>query len=168
MVTARFSLLLALIAASACTTSSSAQQTRTARERKVAPNFSLNDVNGRRVRLSDFRGKVVLLNFWATNCGPCKVEIPWFIEFEQKYRDRGLAIIGVAMDEEGWSIVRPYLTERRVNYRIVIGTEKLAGAYGGVEALPTTFLIDKQGRIAETHVGLISKQTYEDQITAML
>lgn len=135
---------------------------------KVAADFSLRDVDGKTVTLSDFRGKVVLLNFWATWCGPCKVEIPWFIQFEQQYKDRGFAVIGVAMDDDGWSVVKPYLQANRVNYRVVIGNDALSAKYGGVDSLPTTLLIDRQGNIAATHIGLVSRESYENDITRLL
>ena len=136
--------------------------------RKAAPDFALKDSNGKTVKLSDYKGKVVLLNFWATWCGPCKIEIPWFIEFEQRYKDRGFAVIGVTMDEESWDTVKPYITEKKVNYRVVMGDEAVGQAYGGVDSLPTTFVIDKEGRIASTHVGLVSKSNYENEIVKLL
>jgi cytochrome c biogenesis protein CcmG/thiol:disulfide interchange protein DsbE len=120
------------------------------------------------VSLSDYKGKVVLLNFWATWCGPCKVEIPWFVEFEQKYKDRGFAVVGVSMDEDGWEVVRPYLEKTRVNYRVVIGDDKVAQDFGGVESLPTTFILDKAGKTVSTHIGLVSKSDYENEIVALL
>ncbi len=135
---------------------------------KAAPAFSLKDSDGRTVSLADYKGKVVLLNFWATWCGPCKIEIPWFIEFEQKYKDRGFAVIGVSMDEEGWEVVKPYLAKNKINYRTVIGNDEMAQQYGGVESLPTTFVIDQGGNIHGTHVGLVSKSEYENQITELL
>jgi thiol-disulfide isomerase/thioredoxin len=137
-------------------------------KRNAAPSLTLKDSNGTSVTLADYKGKVVLLNFWATWCGPCKIEIPWFIEFEQQYKDRGFAVLGVAMDEEGWDIVRPYITEKRVNYRILMGNDQVAQLYGGVESLPTTFLLDREGRIASTHIGLISKGDYKNEITQLL
>ena len=135
---------------------------------KPAPEFSLKDSDGRTVKLADFKGKVVLLNFWATWCGPCKIEIPWFAEFEQKYKDRGFAIIGVAMDDEGWEVVKPYVAKSKINYRIVIGNDDVAASYGGVDSLPTTMIIDQDGRITSTHVGLVSKSNYEDEIVKLL
>lgn len=138
------------------------------KDRKAAPEFALKDVNGTTVRLSDYRGKVVLLNFWATWCSPCKVEIPWFMEFEQKHKDRGLAVVGIAMDEEGWDVVRPFLAEMRVNYRTLKGDDMIAQLYGGVDSLPTTFLIDRQGKIAAAHIGLISKNIYQNEIQELL
>ena len=138
------------------------------KDRKNAPEFALRDVNGATVRLSDYRGKVVLLNFWATWCDPCRVEIPWFIEFEQKNKDRGFAVIGISMDEQGWKVVRPFLAQMKVNYRNVVGTDMLAQLYGGVESLPTTFLIDREGRVASGHLGLVSKSVYQNEIQELL
>lgn len=137
-------------------------------ERKAAPEFALKDVDGRTVTLADYKGKVVLLNFWATWCGPCKIEIPWFADFEQKYKDRGFAVLGVAMDEEGWEVVKPYLAQSKVNYRVIMGNDSIANLYGGVDSLPTTFILDQNGKIASTHVGLVSKSNYEDEITELL
>ena len=138
------------------------------KDRKSAPDFSLKDADGRTVRLSDYKGKVVLLDFWATWCGPCKIEIPWFMEFERKYKDRSFAVIGVAMDDEGWDVVKPFISDLGVNYRIVQGTDMTAQLYGGVQALPTTFLIDRLGRVASVHVGLASKRDFEDGIEKLL
>jgi cytochrome c biogenesis protein CcmG/thiol:disulfide interchange protein DsbE len=137
-------------------------------ERKSAPEFSLKDVDGRNVSLAEYKGKVVLLNFWATWCGPCKIEIPWFADFEQKYKDRGFAVLGVAMDEEGWTVVKPYIAESKINYRVVMGNDSVASLYGGVDSLPTTFVLDKDGKIASTHVGLVSKSDYENEIVHLL
>ena len=136
--------------------------------RKAAPEFALKDADGKTVTLADYKGKVVLLNFWATWCGPCKIEIPWFADFEQKYKDRGFAVLGVAMDEEGWEVIKPYLAQSKVNYRVILGNDTVAGLYGGVESLPTTFVLDQNGKIASTHVGLVSKSDYENEIMQLL
>src|SRR5262249_17341367 len=112
------------------------------KDRKPAPDFTLKDSNGQTVKLSDYKGKVVVLDFWATWCGPCKIEIPWFIEFEQTFKDKGFSVVGVSMDEEGWTVVRPYIQQRKVNYRILLGTEQVGQLYGGVDSLPTTYLVD--------------------------
>ena len=145
-----------------------ASELKNQKARKPAPDFSLKDSNGKLVKLSDYKGKVVLLNFWATWCGPCKIEIPWFIDFEQRYKDRGFAVIGVTMDEDSWDSVKPYITEKKVNYRVVMGDDNVGKAYGGVDSLPTTFVIDREGRIASTHVGLVSKSDYEHEIVKLL
>ena len=138
------------------------------KDRKPAPAFSLTDARGTPVTLAEYRGKVVLLNFWATWCGPCEVEIPWFIEFEQKYKDREFAVLGVSFDDDGWKSVRPYIASHKINYRIMIGTEKMSQLYGGIDSLPTTFILDRQGRIAAQHLGLVDKSDYQNEILKLL
>jgi peroxiredoxin len=138
------------------------------KERKPAPDFALKDADGKVVHLADYRGKVVLLDFWATWCGPCKIEIPWFMEMQRKNKDKGFEVLGVAMDDEGWEAVKPFVTDLRVNYRVVIGNDATAELYGGVDALPTTFLIDREGKIAAVHVGLTSKKDFEDGVAELL
>jgi len=138
------------------------------KERRAAPDFTLRDADGKTVRLSDYRGKVVLLDFWATWCGPCKIEIPWFMDFERKHKDRGFSVIGVSMDEEGWDAVKPFINGLAINYRVLLGNDGTADAFGGIEALPTTFLIDRDGKIAATHVGLTSKGDFEHGIEELL
>ena len=137
-------------------------------ERKTAPDFALKDANGKVVHLSDYRGKVVLLDFWATWCGPCRVEIPWFMDLQRRDKDRGFEVLGVAMDDDGWEAVKPFLAELGVNYRVMIGDDLTAQMYGGVDALPTTFLIDKTGKIAAVHVGLTSRNDFEDGVEQLL
>ncbi len=138
------------------------------KDRKSAPQFSLKDAHGRAVKLSDYKGKVVLLNFWATWCGPCKIEIPWFIDFEQKFKDRGFAVLGISMDEDGWDAVKPYIEKQKVNYRVVVGSDEVADLYGGVSSLPTSFVLDRQGKIAGVHVGLVSRNVYQNEIEQLL
>ncbi len=137
-------------------------------QRRQAPEFALRDADGKLARLSDYRGKVVLLNFWATWCGPCKLEIPWFIEFERQHKHRGFAVLGIAMDEDGWNVVKPFIQRLRVNYRILMGDDMVAQLYGGVDSLPTTFLIDREGRIASVHIGLVSPRSYERDLEELL
>jgi len=136
--------------------------------RKAAPDFTLEDDAGQPVRLADYKGKVVLLNFWATWCGPCKVEIPWFMEFEKSYRDRGFAVLGVSMDDDGWQAVKPYLAAQRVNYRIALGNDRVSELYGGIDSLPTTVLIDREGRVASVHLGLVSRSECSTEIQQLL
>jgi peroxiredoxin len=135
--------------------------------RKAAPAFTLRDSAGASVRLSDYRGKVVLLNFWATTCGGCKVEIPWFMQFASKYQRKGLAVLGVSLDEDGWRAVKPYVKAKKINYRIVLGGDDVIRLYG-VEAMPVTLLIDRNGRIADSHVGLVDRRACEDEIVRLL
>lgn len=137
--------------------------------RKQAPDFTLTDENGRKVKLSDFRGKVVVLNFWATWCGPCELEIPWFVEFEQQYRSKGLEIVGVSMDEDGWQAIKPFIGQHRINYPVLLGNDSVGQLYGGVDSLPTTFIIDRDGTVAyPPHVGLADKSEYLGEIEALL
>jgi peroxiredoxin len=138
------------------------------KQRKPAPDFTLKDADGRTVKLSDYRGKVVLLDFWATWCGPCKIEIPWFMDMERRKKDRGFAVLGVAMDDEGWEVVRPFIAELGVNYRILMGNDETAQRYGGIESLPTTFLIDRAGRIAAVHVGVTGREDFDDGVEELL
>jgi thiol-disulfide isomerase/thioredoxin len=117
---------------------------------------------------SDYKGKVVLLNFWATWCGPCKIEIPWFIEFNKTYKDRGFAVLGVSLDDDGWKSVKPYIAEKKIDYTVVVGNDQVSKSYGDVESLPTTFIIDRDGRIAFVHMGLVGKDTYGEEIRSLL
>jgi peroxiredoxin len=136
-------------------------------ERRMAPDFVLADAFGKPVKLSELRGKVVLLNFWATWCAPCAAEIPWFIEFQRTYESAGLTALGVSLDEDGWSAVRPYIEAHKMDYRVMLGNDDVAQAYGA-SSLPTTFLIDRSGRIAATHVGICGKGEYEADIRRVL
>jgi len=170
---ARLSLAVAgiLLLSSGCSSTSRtvrAASVRPSKERKKAPDFALKDANGRTVHLSDYRGKVVLLDFWATWCGPCKIEIPWFQEFERQNKDKGFAVLGVAMDDDGWDAVTPFAKQRGINYRLVLGNDQVADLYGGLDALPTTFLIDRNGYIAAVHIGLTGKDDFEDGIQELL
>jgi peroxiredoxin len=135
--------------------------------RKAAPGFSLDDSKGAPVRLSDYKGRVVLLNFWATWCHGCKLEIPWFIEFENKYRDSGLAVIGVSMDDDGWKSVKPYIEEKKVNYTVVTGNEDLGKLYR-LGSMPMTVLIDRDGKIAVSYSGVVDKGACEREIRMLL
>ena len=147
---------------------SSAPKAQQHLDRKPAANFTLSDASGAKVALSDYKGKVVLLNFWATWCGPCKVEIPWFMEFNKTYKDRGLAVVGVSLDDDGWKSVKPYLAQKKIDYTVVVGNDAVSKSYGDVDSLPTTFIIDQDGRIAFMHTGLVSKDTYEKEIQSLL
>ena len=135
--------------------------------RKTAPDFSLVDSNGGSIRLSDYKGKVVLLDFWATWCHGCKTEIPWYMEFQRKYKDKGLSVIGVAMDEDGWKSVKPFLENIKFNYTIVVGNPELAKEYGA-DSLPVTLLIDRAGKIAVSHAGVVDKASFEKDVQTLI
>ena len=137
------------------------------KDRSLAPNFALEDVSGKSVRLADFRGQVLLLNFWATWCTGCEAEIPSFIHFENKYKNNGFSVLGVAMDDDGWESVMPYLKAKKMNYTVVVGNEALEKRYG-VTAIPVTILIDRKGRIADQHCGVIRRAQYQPLIEALL
>ena len=136
--------------------------------RTVAPDFTLPDAYGREVQLSKLRGKVVLLNFWATWCPPCRMEIPCLADFATRYREQGLEVIGISVDENGWKAVRPFLETQPVDYPIAIGGDAITRLYGGLESVPTTILIDRHGRIASTHVGIINKSSHEPLLQTLI
>jgi thiol-disulfide isomerase/thioredoxin len=136
----------------------------------AAPEIEFTALNSaKKMKLSDLRGKVVVLDFWATWCGPCKVEIPWFIELERQYKDQGFAVLGVSMDEDGWVAIKPYVQKMQMNYRVLLGNDDVSTAYGGLDSLPTTLLIDRQGKIASVHVGVsMGKEEFKNAIVQLL
>jgi cytochrome c biogenesis protein CcmG/thiol:disulfide interchange protein DsbE len=118
--------------------------------------------------LSDYKGKVVVLDFWATWCTGCKVEIPWFMEFQSKYKSQGLETIGAAMDDEGWEKVQPYVDEHPFNYPIVAGNAAALAKTLNIVGLPLTILIDRNGRIVDSHAGVVDKDAWEQEVRALL
>jgi peroxiredoxin len=138
------------------------------KDRKTAPDFSLKDGDGKLVKLTDYRGKVVLVNFWATWCGPCQEEIPWFKDFQRDYKDRNFTVLGLSVDEDGWKAIKPYLAKNNLNYPVVLADDRVQMLYGNVENLPTSFVLDQQGRVASHHIGLVSKKTYREEILGLL
>jgi peroxiredoxin len=131
-----------------------------------APAFNLVDVNGKTVSLADFKGKVVILDFWATWCPPCKREIPDFIQLQSEYGDKGLQIVGIALDQP--AKVTAFAKSNGMNYPVLMGTNEVAANYGGVEAIPTTFIIDKAGKIVTKFEGFRTKEIFESQIKSLL
>ena len=148
-----------------------------AANRKPAPAFQLMTEAGTKMRISDYRGRVVLLNFWATQCGGCVLEIPSFIELEKAYKDKGFTAIGVSMDisyeslkdaNEAWGRVRPFMAKHGVNYTIAMGDDAISKAYA-LNAFPATYLIDKSGRIAVAYVGVVvNKDNVTTNIKSLL
>ncbi|MGZ4789141.1 MAG: peroxiredoxin family protein [Terriglobales bacterium] len=134
----------------------------------VAPDFTLTTLDGEQVKLSDYRGKAVLLNFWATWCGPCKVEIPWFMDLERQYGAQGLVVLGVAMDDDGKNSVSKFAKEMKIDYTVLLGNDDVADQYGGVAGLPTTFYLDRNGKIVKKIEGLAGEGDIEDAIKAAL
>lgn len=135
---------------------------------KSAPNFELKALNGGTVKLSDFRGRVLVLNFWATYCAPCRVEMPWLIDFYQRYKAQGLEIVGVSMDDVDQKQVNAFAKEMNVNYTILLGNHSVGAAYGGVRFLPQTFLIDRDGQIVTNLIGIKTKRDFEENIKHLL
>lgn len=134
----------------------------------LAPDFELAALDGKNLKLSDLRGKAVLLNFWATYCGPCKVEMPWFVELQKEYGPQGLQILGVAMDEASPEDIAKFAGELGVNYPILIGKESVGQSYGGVGVLPTTFFLDRDGKLIAREFGLQSRSVFVDHIKKAL
>ncbi len=138
-------------------------------QRESAPAFTLPDMSGSDATLSDYTGQVLLLNLWATWCRPCRAEMPWFVAFQDVFAERGFAVLGVSVDEPGWGIVRPFLEQRPVNYRIALAdTLDRQAPFGPITILPTTWLVDRAGRVAAMHVGLVDRSTIELEIRELL
>ena len=135
---------------------------------KSLPGFRLEDQSGTQVTSREIEGKVVLLNFWATWCGPCRTEMPWFVEFQNRYRDAGFTVLAVSMDHQGWEVVRPFIEQQGLNFPVFVGDRDFGDAFGGVDVLPTTFIVDRTGKITARHRGLIDKSEYEKEIEALL
>lgn len=133
-----------------------------------APDFTLQSLDGKSMSLSDLRGKAVLLNFWATWCSPCKIEMPWFIELQKQYGSQGLQIVGVAMDDSSKEDIAKFASDMGVNYPVLLGKEAVGEAYGGVPALPESFFIGRDGKIVDKIIGLKGKAEIEDSIRKAL
>jgi len=135
---------------------------------KTAPSFTLQDLKGNQISLSDFQGKVVVLDFWATWCPPCVKEIPHFIELYEQYKDRGFAMVGISLDRQGVSVVKSFAQKYRVNYPILMTDGQVDKAYGGITGIPTTFVIDSAGNIRQKYIGYREKAVFEADIKALL
>ncbi|NIM02993.1 redoxin domain-containing protein [bacterium] len=133
-----------------------------------APDFTLPDLEGNSLTLSDFKGKVIILNFWATWCPPCREEIPDFVELYEEYKDEGLVIIGVNLDRGDSRTVKQFSKNYKINYPIVTGNVSVTQDYGGIRGIPTTFIIDRKGNIKEKYLGYRSKATFEEAVKRLL
>jgi len=138
-------------------------------QRKPAPRWKLPSLNGPRVELADYKGKVLLLNFWATWCGPCRTEMPWFSEFATKYKADGLEVVGISVDEKGWKVIKPFVADpaHGINYTILWDTMDLTVMYK-LATMPKTVLIDRDGKVAAIHNGLVEKDSFEGEIKQVL
>ncbi len=135
--------------------------------RVTAPDFTLTDVQGRPLSLSHDRGRVVLLDFWATTCGGCKIEVPWYVAFDTMYRDKGLSVLGLDMYGETPAVIRPFMAQWKMNYPVAVGTDALGESYH-LREMPLTLLIDRSGKIALAHAGVVDRAGFEKGIQELL
>ena len=133
-----------------------------------APDFMLLDINGGEKKLSDFKGKVVILDFWTTWCPPCKAEIPHFIELYNSYKDKGLEIIVVSLDWNAERIIGPFADENNINYILLVGNDRVTDSYGGIMSIPTTFVIDRNCNIRKRYIGYRDKEVFEKDVKELL
>ena len=135
---------------------------------KPAPEFSLKDSSGIERKFSDFKGNVVIIDFWATWCPPCREEIPHFVELYNQYKDQGLEIIGVSMDQSPERVIPGFIEKNNINYTILFGEDKVYDLYGGINAIPTTFIVDKDGNLVRKYIGYKEKGVFEQDIKELL
>jgi thiol-disulfide isomerase/thioredoxin len=132
------------------------------------PDLELATLDGSKIRLADGSGRAKLVNFWATWCAPCREEIPHFNEIYAEFRDDGLDIIAISMDEEGAEVVRPFVAENGMTYPVVLGSDQVAEAFGGVVGFPTTYLVDREGKVVDRWVGVIPPRILEEKVRALV
>jgi thiol-disulfide isomerase/thioredoxin len=142
-------------------------QTKGSASHPLAPAFSLTDITGKPLKLSDYQGKVVILDFWATWCGPCRIEIPSFVELQKRYASQGFTMIGISIDDSPEPVVDFY-KELQMNYPVAVGNDRLGELYGGLPGLPTTFVIGRDGRIYAKHVGAYDPHVFEAEVKELL
>jgi cytochrome c biogenesis protein CcmG/thiol:disulfide interchange protein DsbE len=147
---------------------------------KPAPNFSLEDLSGKKVSLADYKGKALLINFWATWCGPCKLETPWLVELRNQYQAKGFEIVGISAEDDevtpadraGWAkdkaAIASFVKQEHVAYPVLIGGDSISNTYGGLEAMPTSFWVDRSGKVISAQMGITSKDDMEAKIKKAL
>ena len=135
--------------------------------RRPAPDFALTDLHGHPLSLAQHRGHIILLDFWAVDCGGCKVEIPWYVQFDRTYRSQGLTLIGLDMYGETPQKILPFLQQSHIDYPIAVGNDAIGSRFGLTE-MPLTLLIDRQGRIAVAHAGIVDRARFESDIQELL
>jgi peroxiredoxin len=133
-----------------------------------APDFKLAGLDGKSYSMADFKGKVILLDFWATWCGPCRMEVPHLKDLHAAYSEKGLAIVGVSVDQHGAAAVRPFVEKNQIPFVSLLADEAVVRAYGNVTAIPTTFLIDKKGNIQKVYRGYTDKHVFEEDVKKLL
>lgn len=137
-------------------------------DKKKAPDFALKTLEGKTIKLSDYKGKIIIIDFWATWCPPCRKGIPDLIELQKVY-SKDLVIVGISLDQERTlKDLKPFIENYGINYPVVLGNEKVVKDYGGINAIPTSFIVDQKGFIIDSHVGLVPKAVYEDKIKMLL
>jgi peroxiredoxin len=157
-------ILILMVLAGGCKES----KTEPANKTKSAPNFTLTDLDGKNISLADFKGKVVILDFWATWCPPCIKEIPDFVELYEQYKDKGFAMIGISLDQAGIDVVKEFAQRYKINYSIAMNDGNVHKAYGEITSIPTTFVIDSKGNIRKEYIGFTKKSVFEEDIKTLL
>jgi thiol-disulfide isomerase/thioredoxin len=142
--------------------------TQTAADGSGSVSFSLADIDGNTVSLADYKGKVVLVDFWATWCGPCRQAVPHLKKLYEENRGKGFEILAIAMDEDGQKVVPPFVEDNRINYTVLLGTPEVESEFGGLVGYPTTFLIDREGKIVDKTLGYRPKEYFEEKLKPLL
>lgn len=144
------------------------QPTQAVDQGQMMPDFKLKDVDGADFDSSSLKGKVAIVDFWATWCPPCRMEVPHFQALHEKYNDQGLEIIGISLDSEGAYNVKPFMKKNNVTYKMLIGDDQVTNAFGGIRAIPTTFVVDRNGKVVKEYVGYRGPEVFEEDIKSLL
>ena len=160
--------IIAGLASASCSKTSTGTAAEATDDREAAPVWTLSDVNGNPVSSESFKGKVVVVDFWTTWCPPCREEIPHYVEMQKQLGPEGLVIVGISLDARGPSVVKPFMEKFGINYTVVMDDGEVSEAFGGIEAIPTTFVIDRQGRIASKKIGYETREQFQRRILPLL